>query len=182
VKWKARPDYRQVRVARVDARGLRVVTIGLWPKKPPEWALPTPEEERNLKQWIAEGLSERVTLRYAQWQLRAARDSGQPQADPVTTTQPELIVKPTEQPQTKIGARRGRRPYDFGIIESKLSALYEERGPPSLDDDNSEWRSQADVVRWVQNEIGDAVGETTVKKFVSEFDADWKKSHYRGGN
>jgi hypothetical protein len=101
--------------------------------------------------------------------------------EPVTE-QPEPVAKPTEQPQPKTGARRGRRAYDFGSIRSTLSTFYGRRGPPSPEDENPKWRSQADVVRWIQNKIGDAVGETTVKKFVRDFDAAWKKAHYKGGN
>jgi hypothetical protein len=198
---------------RVDARGLRVVTIHKL--LPPEWAVPeTPEQEQKLKQWIAElahwispdeaiklimdsfkASGEKMTQGYAQWLLKTARDSGQVRClhdhvakddlmgwcdRQLALQQPKPATEQEKQPKPKVGARRGRRPYDFGSIRSRLSALYRRRGPPSPEDNDPKWRSQAAVVRWVQSKVDDAVGETTVKKFVNNFDTEWKKAHYKG--
>jgi hypothetical protein len=178
-----------------------------WAAEGRQWNLISPDEAIKLiMDYFKAFTSEKMTLGYAQWLLEAARNSGQvrrlhdgvdkddlmgwldrhhrkaPRVEPVMTTQPELVVKPAEQLQSKTSARRGRRPFDWGSTESKLSSLYEERGPPSPDDENPKWRSLAAVVRWVQNEIDDVVGETTVKKFVSDFDATWKKAHSKSEN
>jgi hypothetical protein len=73
---------------------------------------------------------------------------------------------------SKPSTRRGRRPrIDWDVIELALQHEIATRGLPSPDNDNPDWRSQADVERWAAQLLQDRnekIEESWLREKVSE--------------
>jgi hypothetical protein len=89
-----------------------------------------------------------------------------------STVTPE--VPPTEQVGAQTSSvraqkRKGRKPEFDQLIKYELAKLFEYHG--DLQDDDPEWRVQADVERAVRQKLGDKApsAASTVRKYVSEF-------------
>jgi hypothetical protein len=135
-------------------------------------------KEEQLKKLAAEEAqkkAERAAVRKRKQQERTAKAAEEVLGNPASS-------EPRQRSRLKTGAKRGRRPFDFAPVKPQLSALYEKRGPPSrhhrnLKWQNPKWQYLANVIHWVLEYFGEAVGETAVKIFVNQFDADWKEAH-----